>query len=267
MRRTLLSALILGFGFVALLLMAETSFAQGEPNQPGTLELSNIFAWALTDPPNWALGAWYAAVGFAGALVTIFGLVGGTVPGTAGQARIDENSEQLRRISKRLEDVITPNPMKDPLDSQGITAIGQAVRDLRDNISRERRYQFAIAAILYSVLGAFFASALVQDLLQALVIGAGWTGLTGSLGLKKDFTVRKSSKDAALDTSFTVAQRLKESQGELLNLYLNAQGITNPEDPMQLANKPDAQRVVNRVRALETDVERLEQEVSLAKTL
>jgi hypothetical protein len=267
MRRTLLSALILCFGFVALLLMTETSFAQGEPNQPDTLELSNIFAWALTDPPNWALGAWFAVLGFAGALVTIFGLVGGTVPGTAGQARIDEDSEQLKRISKRLEDVMTPSPMRDPLDSQAIAAIGQAVSDLRDNITRERRYQFAIAAILYSVLGGFFASALAQDLLQALAIGAGWTGLIGALGLKKDFTVRKSSKDSALDTSLSVVERLKESQRELLDLYLNAQGITDPQDRTQLASKPQVQNVVDRVRGLETDVERLKQEVSLAKTL
>jgi hypothetical protein len=266
MRRLLLSAAIFGTAFIVL--SPEAGLAQTQPNPSSApeLELSNIFAWATTEPINWSLGALFAVVGFAGALVSIFGLVGGVVPGTAGQARIDEEYEQLKRLSKRLEDLITPNPIS-PLDSQAITAVGQAIKDLRDNLSKERRYQFAIAATLYAVLGAFFASALAQDLLQALVLGAGWTGLAGTLGLKKDFAVRKSSKDSALDASLSAVQRLNESQQSLLHLYLNAQGVTDRRDQMQLAGKPDIQNLVDRTQRLESDVDRVEGEVSLAKAL
>jgi hypothetical protein len=267
MRHLLLSAAI--FCTALLVLLSEAGFAQTEPTPSSTpeLELTNILAWATTEPINWSLGALLAVVGFAGALVSIFGLVGGVVPGTAGQARIDEDYEQLKRLSKRLEDLITPNPPISPLDSQSIAAVGQAIKDLRDNLSKERRYQFAIAATLYAVLGAFFASALAQDLLQALVIGAGWTGLAGTLGLKKDFAVRKSSKDSALDASLSTLQRLNESQQSLLRLYLNTQGVTDRRDQMQLAGKPDIQNLVDRTHRLESDVEHLEGEVSLAKAL
>ena len=39
---------------------------------------------------------------------------------------------------------------------------------------------------------------IANDLLQALAIGAGWTGIVGSLGLKRDYSARSDTKDSAL---------------------------------------------------------------------
>ena len=69
------------------------------------------------------------------------------------------------------------------------------------------------------MLGAFFATLLARDILQALVIGAGWTTLLGTLGLKKDYADRKSTKDAALkqtlDALETSVSRVKELEASL----------------------------------------------------
>jgi len=70
---------------------------------------------------------------------------------------------------------------------------------LRDDLRSDMRQQFALAATLYVVLGAFFAAALAQDLLQALVIGAGWTAYLGAFGLKRDYAERKLIKDKATE--------------------------------------------------------------------
>ena len=48
------------------------------------------------------------------------------------------------------------------------------------------------------------------DLLQALVIGAGWTGFLGTLGLKKDYAERKAPKDATLEKTLERAKKAEE---------------------------------------------------------
>lgn len=89
-------------------------------------------------------------------------------------------------------------------------AVEKVVNNLRDDLREERWRQFLIAAIFYAVLGAFFASLLAQDMLQGLLIGAGWTGYLGILGLKRDYAERASEKDNALERSEDTLQELRQ---------------------------------------------------------
>ena len=197
---------------IITLLMACTSiffseFAIAQGSEP--VKIADPFTWAKTSPPDWLRGALFAALGFVGALVTIFGLVGGAVPGTAGQARIDSDRARLERLSKRLEDLISESKP----DSDTIGAVETTVNNLRDDLRSETWRQFAIATIIYALLGAFFSAFLAQDFIQALVIGAGWTGVLGTLGLKKDFSERKATKDAALEKALERAKKAEETAG------------------------------------------------------
>lgn len=47
-------------------------------------------------------------------------------------------------------------------------------------------------------------------MLQALVMGAGWTGMLGSLGLKRDYAERKDLKDTALEKTLARAEKAEE---------------------------------------------------------
>jgi hypothetical protein len=70
------------------------AFAQGSGlSELGGIELTNLFGWAAADPPDWGRKALFAGLGLAGALVTVFGLIGGVVPGTAGKAKIEADVE------------------------------------------------------------------------------------------------------------------------------------------------------------------------------
>jgi hypothetical protein len=139
-------------------------------------------------------GLLFALMGLVGALFTTFTLIGGAVPGTAGQAGIEADTARLERMTKRLEELIGSTK----LNAAAVKSLGEVVDRLRDDLGRERWRQFAIGAVLYAVLGAFFGAMLGQDILTALAIGAGWTGLVGSLGLKRDYAQRKSEKDDAI---------------------------------------------------------------------
>ena len=184
-------------------LVTNIAFAQEPQPTPEPIKVSDLFPWARTTPPDWRRGALFAGLGFVGALVTIFGLIGGAVPGTAGQAKIDADTERLDRMSQRLEELIGASPS----DPAAITAVENTVNNLRDDLRAERWRQFGIATALYAVLGAFFSLLLAQDILQALVIGAGWTGFLGSLGLKKDYAERKATKDTVLEKTVERAEK------------------------------------------------------------
>ena len=171
------------------------------------IEVADLFAWATSTPPDWARGGLFFVLGLLGALVTVFTLIGGAVPGTAGQMKIDADSDRLERMSKRLEELTAATPPNAP----AISAVEAAVNNLRDDLTSERWRQFAIAAVLYATLGAFFSCLLARDILQALVIGAGWTGFIGSLGLKADYAARKAAKDEVLTTA---VRELKDAAGQ-----------------------------------------------------
>jgi len=139
-------------------LITNVAFAQGPEPTPEPINVIDLFTWASTTPPNWGRGALFAVLGLVGALVTIFSLIGGAVPITAGQAKIDADTERLERLSQRLEELITASS----LNAAAIEAVESAVNNLRDDLRAERWRQFGIAAFLYAVLGAFFSAMLAR---------------------------------------------------------------------------------------------------------
>ena len=171
---------------IGLVLLTPT-VALAEDTKP--VEVANIATWFTQG--DYAKGAILALFGVFGALFVAFTLVGGTIPGTAGKAQLDKDRELLDRLTSKLEEALAAG-------TAGAAELRAAVNDLRDDYNRERGAQFALGAVLYVLLGAFVATLLAQDILQALAFGAGWTGLVGSLGLKADFEERKAEKDDAL---------------------------------------------------------------------
>jgi hypothetical protein len=105
---------------------------------------------------------------------------------------------------------------------------------LADDLSKEMWRQYAVAIVLYAVLGAFFTAALAQDVLQALVIGAGWTGLLGTLNLRQASTAARSSLTGALDRTQS-----------LLN---EAQAIIQPGAPEAAPNLGEARSLIEDAR-------------------
>lgn len=179
----------------AVLLLASALLTAGAgqlfAQDPEPLEAVSLFAWATGGQLGWGRGGLLASLGVVGALVMVFSLVGGAVPGTAGFARVEAGLKRVEEREKILDEMLKPPTAQ----ADEIKAVEAAVNNLRDDIRDDRRRQFLIAAILYAFLGAFFAAMLTTDLLQALVIGAGWTAYIGALGLKKDYADRKAVKD------------------------------------------------------------------------
>lgn len=184
-------SIIAAFLAVAALAGAAPALAQDDTVRPEPLE------WATGDSIDWSEGGILAGFGLAGALFTVFTLVGGAVPGTAGQAEIEADMKRLSLWTDELGKRITS---KNPSGAPEMEAINASVSELRTAVRSERWRQFAVASVLYIILGGFAATVLAQDLLQAIAIGAGWTAIVGSLGLKRDYSKRSDTKDEALDS-------------------------------------------------------------------
>jgi len=175
-----------------VLLVTAPVFADSDqPDTDQEIQVANLFTWATGAEPDWMVGGLYALLGLFGALITVFGLIGGAIPGTAGAARIEANMIRVQKREDRVQQLYEEeNPDPDLLKELRIGS-----NQFRDDVEADRRRQFFSAALLYAILGAFFATMLAQDILQAIVIGAGWTAYLGALGLKRDYAERKEIKD------------------------------------------------------------------------
>jgi hypothetical protein len=219
-----------------MLLLVTTNAAIAQDGQ--AVEIANLIPWIRQNPPDWGKGILFALLGLVGALVTIFTLIGGAVPGTAGQAQIDADTERLERLSRRLEELInTAN-----LNPEAIAAVESTVNSLRDDLRAEKWRQFIIATGFYAILGAFFATFLAHDILQAIGIGAGWTSAIGTLGIKKDYAERKSMKDEMLEECLLHTRKiaawlkeLEEKDEKPDNLKMSSSNLVALENKVKIA--------------------------------
>jgi hypothetical protein len=99
---------------VGILLIINSMALAAEPapapvTDSDRVEVVNLFTWATGPSPRWGVGGLYAFLGLIGALVTVFGLIGGAVPGTAGFVRIEAGMKRVEEREKVLDKLI-----KDP---------------------------------------------------------------------------------------------------------------------------------------------------------
>lgn len=192
-----------------------------------------LFPWQ----PDWTTGFLVGFAGLVGALITVFVSVGGAIPGTAGKAKLDAGELRLDRYEDRLEALTQDKPM----DSQAVDALQKTVNNLRDDLRSERWRQFLLAGFLYAALGTAVALVLTGDVLQAFVVGAGWTGFLGSLGLKSDQQERRDKRDETL-------VRVEQQIDDLATAQ--AAGAAPPPVEEQLSVKRELKRDIAFARAL-----------------
>jgi hypothetical protein len=178
---------------IALLLTlsigASTAAMQNDP-----VDESTVLGWYRSEPRDWGQGAMFAGLGLVASLVTVFSAVGGVLPGTAGVARLTAMQKQVGELEARVLELANTNPV----DTNAVTAIGAVANQLRDDFSRSQNRQFVLGALLYLVGGAAAAAIFAVDIVQALVIGAGWTGVVGAYFVRQDANVTGEVKNTVI---------------------------------------------------------------------
>jgi hypothetical protein len=203
------------------ILANHTLFGQNTTGAPAEVQ---ILTWFYSNPQRIDLGIMFAIFGLVGALCTIFFAVGSSLPAVAGQNKIDSDAATLEEMSQNLKGLVA-NPLATTPET--ITAVQKAVNSHRDDLRSERWRQFFVGSVLYGILGAAVATMLAQTILQALIIGAGWTGFVGSLGVKYDYAKRKAIKDEVIK-DLLEALGLSSSSRNLTNGVMSAEKPENP---------------------------------------
>lgn len=160
-------------------------------------EAAHILAWLNEEPVSWRAGLLFFLGGLTGAAATAFGAVGGLIPGTAGKEEVDRLNRELVATTKRKETYQTEYDQvrNDP------NAADSKVAAFREDVKREQEREERISSTLskaklaqygralpfYLLLGGVFATALAQDVVQALAIGAGWPTLWAAAQLRPEF--------------------------------------------------------------------------------
>jgi hypothetical protein len=210
----------------------------GEDGTDPEVSDETFFPWAAGGfADNWTEGLLLFGLGFVGALVTSFFLLGGFLPSMGGKVdyelrKTELDAEKARRDSNlSLLDEYTKG--KTELSAERVEA-GHQLSEHRDGIvarmeadlSRERWRLIAVGFPLYVLLGGFFATAFATNRLQALLIGFGWTAIADRFGLTKENEQRKTEKDtrvAALETETVAAkERSSRLEGELRSAQAQA---------------------------------------------
>jgi hypothetical protein len=202
---------------------------------PSQIAITDLFTWLITNPPNLITGAAYIILGLVGALVAVFGFIGGVIPGTKGMVKIDLEEARLETEEKRLDQLIQ-DPQANP---ELIKEVENTINNRRDDLSRDRWKQFSLAAVIYLILGSFFAAMLATNMLQAIVIGFSWTAFIGMLGLKDDHQGRTDKKDDAMLKTEQKNEELVKCLDSLMKLVKELSNQVTTHNPPSGSTRTD----------------------------
>lgn len=133
--------------------------------------------------PDFSIGIFFVLLGFVGAGIMVF--LGEWDKLLGRSARILELEEEInskRKIAEKLtdkEDINTRKDWEDRIDKD------------ENRMAAERNLTTYIGIVLYIFIGGMLASVIANNPLQAVAVGAGWTALLGTFGIKKDSDERR----------------------------------------------------------------------------
>jgi hypothetical protein len=198
----------------------------------------DILQWFPDDPSS---GLLFFILGFFGALVTVYFYVGEFLPMMGGLTRIKELRLDVTELKSRISELRSKwdtelkvlDKLVDQYDMKGIDTsilekkidaqktkiheIESRVGKLEDDslkkekiVNSERRSIMTTGLIIYLILGGFFATLLSKDVLQAVIIGAGWTTFASTLGLKRQEEQASKRREEEAEQSLRGQDKLEE---------------------------------------------------------
>jgi hypothetical protein len=188
----------------------------------------DVFPWATSGgfDDNWVQGLGFALLGLIGALVTVYLFLGEFLPSMGGKAEYEEGKVELEELVKQrnaqleLREGYAAGKGK-ATDAQLRAAetltgsLDTAISQKESSLTQERRRLVAIGMPIYLVLGGAFAVLFAANILQALLIGFGWTAIADRLGLNKELAVRSAKRD---ETIAKLSDKAKEGDQAKVDL-------------------------------------------------
>jgi hypothetical protein len=153
----------------------------------------NILEWFPNDPVS---GLILFILGVVGAAVIVFLTLGTSLPGintrvSIGGLEVEIDSDKKEREQLWSDWKITK---EDSLAKQ-LERLDSRIAINENRLDSEKKYLQRASIALYMPIGGAFATLLAADFIQALAIGAGWTGLVAMIGIKREAGEATKEKD------------------------------------------------------------------------
>lgn len=151
----------------------------------------NASSIAVSSMPVW----WPDDVIF-GILLGILGICGAAIMVYIGEwdklmgksARIVEIENEIE-MKRKIANKIT-----DPKEVDIRKKFEDMINEDEDRLDRERKEIITRGLLLYLFIGGVVAAILADSMIEAVGFGAGWTGLIGVFGIKKDSELKEKSR-------------------------------------------------------------------------
>lgn len=155
-------------------------------------------------PNNISVGMLFFLLGVVGAAITVYFGEWEKLRGkSALMLEIEDEIAAKRKIAEIIKD---PREVELREKWEGLIARDQ------NRLDKERQFVRMQGTVLYLIIGGVFAAILANTVLEAVAFGAGWTGLIGIFGIKKDSETRRKIRDQKDEESL---ERLSTIQDEL----------------------------------------------------
>jgi hypothetical protein len=187
-------------------------------------------------------GIGFFALGLLGALVTIYLFLGEWLPSMGGKTRYETLRIEIEDLEERRQELIRLREdfiggAGEPLSDDQRAEASRLSDEIRAEIATKNsdadalyRRILAQGFALYALLGGAFAVLFAETLMQALLIGFGWTAIADRLGLKREEATKTGVRDREIRKLEKSAEEGADAKRQLESLKeaFRAVGTTTP---------------------------------------
>lgn len=217
------------------------AFAQDNGEQESSddgITTDVLFGWALEEggfDENWGDGLVLGLVGAAGALVAVYFFLGSFLPSMGGKAEYDELRlridvvRQKRDACLQIRERYAQASTGADVQPERLAELNRLCEEHDAVIARDearlnqmRTRLLLLGTPIFVLLGGVVATALAQNVAQAVAVGFGWTAVVDRFGIRTEEPIRNQARQSVLDT---VADQADASRRRVSDLELEAQGL------------------------------------------
>jgi hypothetical protein len=195
---------------------------------PTATDLGPFLPWVdaggFSDNIGTALG--FFALGLIGALVTIYLFLGEWLPSMGGKAQYETLLLEIDELKDRRDVLMSLREDFTEGDEELSAERREEAKHLSDELEGEvetktkraetlHRRILAQGFLLYALLGGAFAVLFAETLMQALLIGFGWTAVADRLGLKREESEKATRRDQEIRKLQRGAEEGEDAKREL----------------------------------------------------
>ncbi len=160
-----------------------------------------------------SMPVWWPDNAIFGVLLGILGICGAAIMVYIGEwDRLMGRSARIIEIENEIEEKRKiANKITDPKEVDIRKKFEDMINEDEDRLDRERNETRKTGIILYLFIGGVVAAILADSMVEAVGFGAGWTGLIGVFGIKKDSELKEKSRATAIIDMQDMQEKLKDT--------------------------------------------------------